>query len=196
MTAKTPEDAASDGLASMAAFFKPVPHPAPAPPVNKGGAPRRRHPRRWSEGGTDGGPVHWPPANDAKVLNLREEFESSQVNQVYDQQKGMSNKWTMRASVRFMRGCPQFKGVINVSGLVIAALAAVRIFPRVVGLFGRTVNLRPSTRLPFLEWIKLPRHARGGAVSPHLEPREKDYVMGAIMVAAGPSTSPSGSRTP
>ena len=37
VTAKTPEDAASEGLSSMAAFFKPVPRPAPAPPVNKGG---------------------------------------------------------------------------------------------------------------------------------------------------------------
>jgi len=64
VTAKTPEDAASEGLSSMAAFFKPVPRPAPAPPVNKGEAPRRRHPPRWSEGGTDGGPVHWPPATD------------------------------------------------------------------------------------------------------------------------------------
>ena len=37
VTAKTPEDAASEGLSSMAAFFKPVPRPAPAPPVNKRG---------------------------------------------------------------------------------------------------------------------------------------------------------------
>ena len=36
VTAKTPEDAASEGLSSMAAFFKPVPSPAP---VNKGGRP-------------------------------------------------------------------------------------------------------------------------------------------------------------
>ena len=37
VTAKTPEDAASEGLSSMTAFFKPVPRPAPAPPVNKRG---------------------------------------------------------------------------------------------------------------------------------------------------------------
>ena len=36
VTAKTPEDAASEGLSSMAAFFKPVLRP---PPVNKGGRP-------------------------------------------------------------------------------------------------------------------------------------------------------------
>ena len=36
VTAKTPEDAASEGLSSMAAFFKPVLSPAP---VNKGGRP-------------------------------------------------------------------------------------------------------------------------------------------------------------
>ena len=33
VTAKTPENAASKGLSSMAAFFKPVPR---LPPVNKG----------------------------------------------------------------------------------------------------------------------------------------------------------------
>ena len=38
-----------------------MPRPAPAPP-EQGGAPRQRHPRRWSEGGTDGGPVYWPRA--------------------------------------------------------------------------------------------------------------------------------------
>ena len=35
--------------------------------AGKNGAPRYRHPRRWSEGGNDGGPVHCPPATDRGV---------------------------------------------------------------------------------------------------------------------------------
>ena len=43
VTAKTPEGAASEGLSSIAAFFKPVPRPAP---VNKGGRPVRKSRRK------------------------------------------------------------------------------------------------------------------------------------------------------
>ena len=127
VTAKTPEDAASEGLSSMTAFFKPVPRPAPAPPVNKRG-------RR-----------------------------------------------ALTAGLRSFQVVPKSPG-----GTQMIA-DKMKLFDHMVQLARRTtsdkVELCPSG---FLD-VQINNRREVEQSRRILNPRERDYVMGAIMVAAGGS---------
>ena len=105
--------------------------------------------------------------SDRKILLLKEEGDSSHVNQSYDQKVARDDKRSMRDSLAYLRQSNKIvKGTIDGWGLMHVALAAVRELPADSwGYSFDKVNLRPSTRVSFPEWIKRIEHYIQGAES-------------------------------
>ena len=102
---------------------------------------------------------------DRKILLLKEEGDSSHVNQSYDQKVAKDDKKSMRQSLAYLRQSNKLtKGTIDGWALIHVALAAVRELDANSWVYSfDKVNLKPSTRVSFPEWIKRIEHyVQGG----------------------------------
>ena len=104
---------------------------------------------------------------DHKILLLKEEGDSSHVNQSYDQKVAKDDKRSMRDSLAYLRESNKLtKGTIDGWALIHVALAAVReLSPNSWTYSFDKVNLKPSTRVSFPEWIKRIEHYIQGGES-------------------------------
>lgn len=100
--------------------------------------------------------------HDAKILALKEEGDSSHVNQAYDKYVAKADKSGKREGLALMRGM-QFTGfeteggakIMDQWGLVHVGLYAIRsVEPETWTASFDAVNLDPRTRVVFTEWCK------------------------------------------
>ena len=102
---------------------------------------------------------------ESRILLLKEEGDSSHVNQAYDQMVAKDDKVTMRDCLSYLRQSAKLsKSIINGWDLIHVGLAAVReLKPSSwVASFTR-VNLHPAHRVAFPEWcFKISHFLEGG----------------------------------
>jgi hypothetical protein len=93
---------------------------------------------------------------DAKIILLKEEADSSHVNQAFDKFVAKEDKINMRDLLSLLRRTTSVtKGVVDQWGLVHVGLAAVRMcVPRIWISSFKAVNLHPHFRVPFAVWCK------------------------------------------
>ena len=104
---------------------------------------------------------------EEKILLVKEEGDTSHVCQAYDQKVAKDDKKSMRQSLAYLRESNKLtKGTIDGWLLIHVALAAVRELDpdSWVHSFDK-VNLKPSTRVGFPEWIKRIEHYIQGGES-------------------------------
>jgi len=102
------------------------------------------------------------PANqyryDHKVLSLKEEGDSSHVNQAYDRQTAKSDKQAHREALNWLMQDKMFNSnLLDQRDLVCTGMAAVRKSrddPRVWESSFKATNTKPTDMLPFGDWIK------------------------------------------
>jgi hypothetical protein len=102
---------------------------------------------------------------DAKILLLKEEADSSHVNQSYDQEVARNDKRVGRACLELVRRNKTIGGgIVDQWGLVHVGLACVReCTPEIWQTSFRRVNLDPKTRLSFAAWCeKIGHYLQGG----------------------------------
>jgi hypothetical protein len=94
--------------------------------------------------------------HDEKIMLIKEEGDTSQVNQVYDQDKAKEQKMNMRGAVVHLRHATNAtKGVLDGWHLVLVALHAVRLSsPEVWVASAKKVNLHPDFRVSFADWCE------------------------------------------
>jgi hypothetical protein len=100
-----------------------------------------------------------------KILLLKEEGDSSHVNQSYDQDVAKQDKRSMRGALGFLRTSSKItKGVTDGWMLIHVALAAVRELDSESWIKSfKKVNLHPHHRVSFEEWCKrIAHHLQGG----------------------------------
>ena len=101
-----------------------------------------------------------------KIMLIKEEGDTSQVCQAYDQKVAKDDKTTMRQCLAFLRKSTEIaNGYLDGWDLIHVGMAAVRELKSDswVSSFGR-VNLRPSTRVSFPAWCKrIESFLEGGA---------------------------------
>jgi len=91
---------------------------------------------------------------DAKIICLKEEADSSSINQAYDKFTAKEDKRIQRKTLPYVRA---MEIVVDQWGLVHCGLAAVRHTkenPDIWIKSFRAVNLDPTCSIPFLEWCK------------------------------------------
>ena len=95
---------------------------------------------------------------DNKVLSLKEEGDSSSINQAYDKYVAKSDKHIQRINLNYLKACTQFNcNIPDQWGLLHCGLAAVRHTSRTPILWINSfiaVNLLPSNQLSFEDWCK------------------------------------------
>jgi hypothetical protein len=102
---------------------------------------------------------------NARILLLKEEGDSSHVNQSYDQQVAKDDKVTMRDCLSYLRQTERLsKNIISGWDLVHVGLAAVReLSPSSWVTSFKRVNLHPDHRVCFPEWCnKISHFLKGG----------------------------------
>ena len=97
---------------------------------------------------------------EQKILLVKEEGDTSHACQAYDQKVAKDDKRSMRDSLAYLREANKMtKGVIDGWALIHVALAAVRELAADSWVYSfNKVNLRPSSRVPFEDWIKRIEH--------------------------------------
>ena len=98
--------------------------------------------------------------DEHNILLVKEEGDTSHACQAYDQKVAKDDKRSMRQSLTYLRESNKItRGVIDGWALIHVALAAVRELAADswVHSFNK-VNLKPSTRVSFEEWIKRIEH--------------------------------------
>ena len=103
---------------------------------------------------------------DARIILLKEEGDSSHVNQAYDQKVAKDDKVTMRDCLGYLRQAEKLtKSIISGWDLIHVALAAVRELSPDSWITSFTrVNLHPRFRAAFPEWCQRISHfLEGGA---------------------------------
>jgi hypothetical protein len=115
---------------------------------------------------------------ERKILLLKEEGDTSHVNQSYDQKVARDDKKSMRQSLAHLRQSNKLiKGTIDAWALVHVALAAVRELDSDSWVYSfNKVNLKPSTRVSFPDWIKRIEHYIQGGQSFKPEAVRDEYV--------------------
>jgi hypothetical protein len=97
---------------------------------------------------------------DSKILSLKEEGDSSQVNQAYDKFVAPADKSAKDESLAMLRGCTLVnKGVVDQWGLVHVGLFAIRALK--AGTWTNSFqacNMDPLTSLSFPQWCKKIEH--------------------------------------
>ena len=91
---------------------------------------------------------------DNQIICLKEEADSSSINQAYDKFTAKEDKRVQRKTLPNLR---QMVGIVDQWGLVHSGLAAVRNTkenPEIWINSFRAVNLDPTHQIPFLDWIK------------------------------------------
>jgi hypothetical protein len=102
---------------------------------------------------------------DSKIMLLKEEADSSQVNQSYDQETARNDKRVGRACLELLRRTKSISsGIVDQWGLVHVGLASLRECTREIWQNSfRRVNLDPTTRLSFPDWLgKIGHYLHGG----------------------------------
>ena len=91
-----------------------------------------------------------------KILLLKEEADTSQVNQTYDQAKAKEDKKNMREAASWLRSARSLNlGVLDGWALVLVGLHAIReSSPQVWVQSAIRVNLHPLHRVPFEQWCE------------------------------------------
>ena len=105
---------------------------------------------------------------DKKIILVKEEGDSSHVCQAYDQKTAIDDKKSMRQALAYLRQSNKLvKGTIDGWQLVHVALSAVRELDKSAWVYSfDKVNLKPSTRVSFSEWIKrISHYIQGGESS-------------------------------
>ena len=105
--------------------------------------------------------------NDHKIILLKEEGDTSQVCQAYDQEVAKADKRSMRDSLAFLRRTTSItKGVIDGWQLIPVALAACReLEPDTWVHSFKKVNLHPHFRVDFPTWCARISHFLHGGES-------------------------------
>jgi len=122
------------------------------------------HPLMWCMLSVDGFGCH---CNDVKVMQLyrdsnihliKEEGDSSHVNQAFDRLVAKQGKAMARYMLSLFRNNTQVsRGLPDQYGVLVCAVAAVREMAKEPDIWinsFKMVNMHPSHRLPFLEWIQ------------------------------------------
>ena len=93
---------------------------------------------------------------DAGIIAVKEEGDSSQVNQEYDKYVAKKDKKVMRETLGLLRRTTSIcKGVVDQWGLIHVGLAAVRaVEPHVWIESFKACNLNPHCRVSFEDWCK------------------------------------------
>ena len=95
---------------------------------------------------------------DNKVLSLKEEGDSSSINQAYDKDVAKSDKSVQRKSLNYLRQATQFNSNITDQwGLMLTGCAAVRHTrdnPQIWDGSFEATNTHPLKQIPFHEWCK------------------------------------------
>ena len=102
---------------------------------------------------------------DARILLLKEEGDTSHVNQAYDQQVAKDDKCTMRQCLSYLRQSEKLsKSIISGWDLIHVGLAAVReLSPDSWVKSFMRVNLHPKHRVAFPEWcVRISHFLEGG----------------------------------
>ena len=108
------------------------------------------------------------PLLRSKILLLKEEGDSSHVNQTYDQKVALDDKKSMRQSLSYLRQSNKLtKGTVDGWQLIHVALAAVRELSPDSWIHSfNKVNLNPKTRVPFQDWcVRISHYIQGGESS-------------------------------
>lgn len=116
--------------------------------------------------------------SQAKIRSTKEEGDSSHVNQAYDKDCAWSDKLHQEEATMVLRNSTFVtKGVVDQYGLVNVALYAVRASTPAIRICSfQRVNLQPSTRKGFKEWIEsIKEFLEGGAGFDHDKIMEDKY---------------------
>lgn len=101
---------------------------------------------------------------DAKILSIKEEGDSSQVNQAYDKEAARSDKRQQRQSLAYIRVLKGSNNFVDQWSLVHTGVAAIR-YTKENGIIWINsfiaVNLHPKFRLSFEDWCK--------KIEPHMQ---------------------------
>ncbi|KAL7528028.1 LOW QUALITY PROTEIN: hypothetical protein ACHAXR_004391, partial [Thalassiosira sp. AJA248-18] len=101
---------------------------------------------------------------DAKILSIKEEGDSSQVNQAYDKEAARSDKRQQRQSLSYIRILKGSNNFVDQWSLVHTGVAAIR-YTKENGIIWINsfiaVNLHPKFRLSFEDWCK--------KIGPHMQ---------------------------
>ena len=117
---------------------------------------------------------------DHKIILLKEEGDSSHVNQAYDQEVAKSDKRSMRDALGFLRSSNKLsKSTIDGWQLIHVGLACCReLLPEVWVYSFKKVNLHPHHRVNFDEWCKRISHfLQGGEGSFKPEVARDEYAL-------------------
>jgi hypothetical protein len=124
----------------------------------------RDHPDWWVAEILDGFGAHFSSPEalkiyyEMKILQLKEEGDTSQVNQLYDQEPAKKDKVVLRSGVDMLRQAASVsKGVLDQYALVNVGLMAVRQGnenPEMWVNAAKKVNLHPDFRRPFSAWLE------------------------------------------
>ena len=94
---------------------------------------------------------------DAKIISIKEEGDSSSINQAYDKLVAKSDKVEQRRSLGYLRAMTGSNNFIDQWSLIYVGLAAVRYTKENPSLWVNSfiaVNLHPRHMLSFSDWCK------------------------------------------
>jgi hypothetical protein len=92
---------------------------------------------------------------DAKILSLKEEGDSSHVNQAYDKFVAKSDKSLKREGLQLLRVAPGANKIIDQWAIIIVVLYILRdTSPATWTTSFQACNMDPRTMIPFPEWCK------------------------------------------
>ena len=122
------------------------------------------NPQWWMVEIMDGFGAHTIPyaANklrtENKILSIKEEGDSSSINQAYDKYVAKSDKAIQRINLNYLKATSRYNSCITDQwGLLQCGLAAVRHTGRTPSLWinsFKAVNLLPSNQISFEDWCK------------------------------------------
>ena len=116
--------------------------------------------------------------HEMKFFSVKEEGDTSHVNQAYDKFVAKSDKYARMQSLSMLRNAKFLnKGVVDQWGLVHAGLFAIRETNPLTWVRSfEACNLNPTTRLPFPDWCKkISDHLQAG--ESFLAPTESTYAL-------------------
>ena len=96
-----------------------------------------------------------------KIISIKEEGDSSLVNQAYDKEVARSDKCVQCHNIAYLRQLKGLNNFIDQWSLVLVGSVAVRFTrenPHIWINFFKAVNLHRCCMLPFKEWCKKIEH--------------------------------------
>lgn len=141
------------------------------------------HPDYWVVEILDGFSAHFSSPKDlqiyadAKIMQLKEEGDTSHVNQLYDQDPAKKDKVAMRSGLDMLRQAVSGLMAVDQWQLVHVGLMAVREGVENPDMWinaAKKVNLHPKFRQPFSAWLEKIAHFLEGGKTFKLEPYSTD----------------------